>query len=127
MHRYARANLRLQGFFKVPRRASSGSALKEHASRHNGDVPKEPQPLLKAPWWHRAAFWLRVTLVPGFLVYSVFYADWGEGDHVFRPPRKWLEQQKAAFFNLSPEERKLVETDMAESPAAPAADAPTKS
>ncbi|KZT23465.1 hypothetical protein NEOLEDRAFT_1136526 [Neolentinus lepideus HHB14362 ss-1] len=105
---HARPRLTFHGISHVSRRASSGDALKQHAFRN---ASKDAQTLPKRPLLHKISFWLRAVLIPGAVVYSVFYADWGEGDHVFMPPRKWLEEQKAAFFNLSPEERQLVEGD----------------
>ncbi|TDL18127.1 hypothetical protein BD410DRAFT_843115 [Rickenella mellea] len=65
----------------------------------------DPRP----PWLFSASALLRVLLVPAGLIYGVFVHDFGEGDHVFMPPRRWWARQKAAFFTLSPEERKLVE------------------
>ncbi|KAI0372173.1 hypothetical protein BV20DRAFT_940394 [Pilatotrama ljubarskyi] len=46
-------------------------------------------------------------IIPTVLLYAVFYADFGDHEHVFQPPRRWLEAQKASFFSLSPEEQKL--------------------
>ncbi|KAI1789626.1 hypothetical protein LXA43DRAFT_892601 [Ganoderma leucocontextum] len=58
-------------------------------------------------------------IVPTAILYAVFYADFGDHEHVFSPPRRWLEAQKAAFFSLSPEEQKLAGADTAKSePAA---------
>ncbi|TFK52462.1 hypothetical protein OE88DRAFT_1657745 [Heliocybe sulcata] len=130
MLRYARPRLILRGVSRVSRRAASsgsGDTLKQHAIRR-GDAPQETQTLPERPMLFMASFWLRWTLIPGALVYMVFWADWGEGDHVFRPPRRWLDQQKAAFFNLSPEERDLVQSQVQMQQSTPAvADPPKKS
>ena len=69
----------------------------------------------------------------GILFYAVFFADFGDREHVFMPvrpfcaaawesksslidylasivkPRRWLRRQQDAFFTITPEERKLVE------------------
>ncbi|CAE6443601.1 unnamed protein product [Rhizoctonia solani] len=38
-------------------------------------------------------------------VYNIFYADYGKEEHVFSPARRWLDQQKTAFWTLSPAEQ----------------------
>ena len=66
----------------------------------------------------------------GILLYAVFFADFGDREHVFMPvrrfcaaswesksdnlasivkPRRWLRRQQDAFFTITPEERKLIE------------------
>ncbi|KAH9969549.1 hypothetical protein BC827DRAFT_1262776 [Russula dissimulans] len=48
----------------------------------------------------------------GILLYAVFFADFGDREHVFMPPRRWLQRQREAFFTITPEERKLIEESM---------------
>ncbi|KAI9202180.1 uncharacterized protein BJ171DRAFT_515131 [Polychytrium aggregatum] len=38
-------------------------------------------------------------------VYSVLWMDWGDGDHCFRPIRRYFEQKKQEFFSLSPDDQ----------------------
>ncbi|OSX59864.1 hypothetical protein POSPLADRAFT_1092014, partial [Postia placenta MAD-698-R-SB12] len=47
------------------------------------------------------------VVIPGTLLYAVFFADFGEKEHVFMPARRWLDRQKAAFFSLSDAEREI--------------------
>ncbi|EIM86016.1 uncharacterized protein STEHIDRAFT_169029 [Stereum hirsutum FP-91666 SS1] len=54
---------------------------------------------------------LRWILIPGVLGYAVFVYDFGPQDHVFRPPRRWLQTQIDAFWTLSPAEQKLLNAD----------------
>ncbi|KAI0252333.1 hypothetical protein BJV78DRAFT_1201814 [Lactifluus subvellereus] len=72
---------------------------------HREDVLPDPRP----PWVYSASAGLRLVLIPSILFYAVFFADFGDRDHVFMPPRRWLQRQRDAFFTLTPEERKLVE------------------
>ncbi|KAI0732050.1 hypothetical protein C8Q72DRAFT_759014, partial [Fomitopsis betulina] len=47
------------------------------------------------------------VVIPATLLYAVFFADFGEKEHVFMPARRWLDGQKAAFFELSEAEREI--------------------
>jgi len=47
------------------------------------------------------------VVIPATLLYAVFFADFGEREHVFMPARRWFDTQKAAFFNLSEAEREI--------------------
>ncbi|KAI5123176.1 hypothetical protein M0805_000876 [Coniferiporia weirii] len=87
-------------------------------------VPTDPRP----PWLFASASLLRVVFIPVGLTYAVFFHDFGEDEHVFMPPRRWLQRQKEAFFTLSPAERRLADDsdDAASRPPAPA-DAPVQS
>ncbi|ETW81637.1 hypothetical protein HETIRDRAFT_426985 [Heterobasidion irregulare TC 32-1] len=83
------------------------------------DYRFDPRP----SWVYTLSTTLRLVLIPSALVYAVFFADFGEKEHVFMPPRRWLERQKAAFFTLSPAEQELtekeVEADAGAKPALP--------
>ncbi|OCB90916.1 hypothetical protein A7U60_g1826 [Sanghuangporus baumii] len=68
------------------------------------DPPTDPRPR----WMFSTAAFLRITLVPVGLIYAIFYHDFGEEDHVFMPPRRWLQKQKDSFFALTPAEKDLV-------------------
>ncbi|KAI0041980.1 hypothetical protein FA95DRAFT_1610559 [Auriscalpium vulgare] len=78
-------------------------------------VSADPRP----PWVYTASLGLRLVLVPSALLYAVFFADFGENEHVFMPPRRWLERQKAAFFTLSPAEKALSERAVDTTPPPP--------
>ncbi|THH15854.1 hypothetical protein EW146_g4698 [Bondarzewia mesenterica] len=69
---------------------------------------------------------LRVVLLPGVFLYAVFVADFGEKEHVFMPPRRWLERQKAAFFTLTPAEQELTGTEQQAVPEEKASDSEAK-
>ncbi|EGN98350.1 hypothetical protein SERLA73DRAFT_183305 [Serpula lacrymans var. lacrymans S7.3] len=63
----------------------------------------------RPPWVYSTSRILTYTLIPTAFLYCIFIADWGEREHVFMPPRRWLERQKAVFFSLSPDEAVLVQ------------------
>ncbi|KAK7690027.1 hypothetical protein QCA50_006671 [Cerrena zonata] len=39
--------------------------------------------------------------------------DFGDHEHIFSPPRRWLKRQQEAFFSLTPAEKALVEQSAA--------------
>ncbi|THH07083.1 hypothetical protein EW145_g3632 [Phellinidium pouzarii] len=69
------------------------------------EEPVDPRP----PWLFTSATLLRVTIIPVGLIYAVFYHDFGEDEHVFMPPRRWLQRQKERFLTLSPAEKHLAD------------------
>lgn len=73
----------------------------------SGQTP-EPQEHRKA-WFWTAQKLSNFLVIPAVFLYAIFVADFGEREHVFSPPRRWLQQQKDAFFSLTPEERRLAE------------------
>ncbi|KAI9443169.1 hypothetical protein H4582DRAFT_2126351 [Lactarius indigo] len=87
-------------------RYSSEKATERSGKDRWEDVPSDPRP----PWVYSTSAGLRLILIPGILLYAVFLADFGDREHVFMPPRRWLQRQRDAFFTITPEERKLVET-----------------
>ncbi|KIK58240.1 hypothetical protein GYMLUDRAFT_45451 [Collybiopsis luxurians FD-317 M1] len=44
-------------------------------------------------------------------VYSIFFYDFGNDDHVFQPVRKWAAQHTASLFSLSPAEERLIDSE----------------
>ncbi|KAH9950591.1 hypothetical protein B0H21DRAFT_679394, partial [Amylocystis lapponica] len=47
------------------------------------------------------------VVIPVTLFYAVFFADFGDHEHVFMPARRWMDARKASFFSLSPAEREV--------------------
>jgi len=86
------------------KRFSSDKAA-ERTGKDRWDVPSDPRP----PWVYSTSAALRLVLMPSIIFYAVFFADFGDREHVFMPPRRWLRRQQDAFFTITPEERKLVE------------------
>ncbi|GJE98289.1 hypothetical protein PsYK624_145150 [Phanerochaete sordida] len=76
-----------------------------HAPLGQSDTP-EPQEHRRA-WFWTAQRLSNYLVIPAVILYGVFFADFGEHEHVFSPPRRWLQQQRDAFFSLTPEERSL--------------------
>ncbi|KAH9891659.1 hypothetical protein C8Q73DRAFT_82072 [Cubamyces lactineus] len=76
------------------------------------DAPAE-KPLRS--WVSRASRISNFMVIPAVILYAVFVADFGDHEHVFQPPRRWLAAQKAAFFSLTPEEQQLAGTKSEES------------
>ncbi|PFH53896.1 hypothetical protein AMATHDRAFT_113900, partial [Amanita thiersii Skay4041] len=62
----------------------------------------------RPPWVYTTSRLLSYTIIPSIVVYSVFWHDFGDREHVFQPARRWLARQKAAFFTLSPDEQELL-------------------
>ncbi|TBU28615.1 hypothetical protein BD311DRAFT_722161 [Dichomitus squalens] len=113
---------------RVPRRSYPSSSppytWARSASRKSNPWPEPKgrvgeQPRVRA-WVAPVSRIANFLIVPTAILYAVFFADFGDHEHVFSPPRRWLEAQKAAFFSLSPEEQKLVgaDTTKPETPAA---------
>jgi len=73
------------------------------------EVPSDPRP----PWVYSTSVGLRLILIPSIIFYAIFFADFGDQEHVFMPPRRWLQRQREAFFAITPEERRLVEESVA--------------
>ncbi|QRW27598.1 hypothetical protein RhiXN_02193 [Rhizoctonia solani] len=62
-------------------------------------------PPLTRPKIHRYVAVASYTAVGIISIYNIFFADYGEQEHVFSPARRWLDRQKAAFWTLSPAEQ----------------------
>ncbi|RDX42477.1 hypothetical protein OH76DRAFT_1362721 [Lentinus brumalis] len=99
-------------------RASKQTHWVRHASKKANPWP-EPQGSAEAPkvrtWVYPVSRIANFTIVPTAILYAVFFADFGDHEHVFMPPRRWLAAQKAAFFDLTPEEKRLAGVDTATS------------
>ncbi|KII90553.1 hypothetical protein PLICRDRAFT_136881 [Plicaturopsis crispa FD-325 SS-3] len=74
------------------------------SAKGNGPGWTDPRP----PWVYRTTGMLQYTVIPFALFYAVFFFDFGEREHVFMPPRRWVARQKAAFFTLSPAEEDML-------------------
>ncbi|KAK7048498.1 ABC transporter ATP-binding protein, partial [Favolaschia claudopus] len=62
----------------------------------------------RGPWLFKAVGVANFIIIPVVGVYAAFYWDWDDDrDHVMQPARRWLQQQKEAFFRLSPPEQEL--------------------
>ncbi|CUA68174.1 hypothetical protein RSOLAG22IIIB_03413 [Rhizoctonia solani] len=57
------------------------------------------------PKIHRYVAITGYTAVGIISIYNIFFADYGEQEHVFSPARRWLDRQKTAFWTLSPAEQ----------------------
>lgn len=85
----------------VVMRFSSEKATKTGKGRWE-DIPSDPRP----PWVHSTSAGLRLVLIPGvhsvfwptpymlkhlegILLYAVFFADFGDREHVFMPVRRF--------------------------------------
>ncbi|KAI0822308.1 hypothetical protein BC628DRAFT_1421980 [Trametes gibbosa] len=94
-------------------RSSSPSMVRRMASKNASPWPSvqgspgtDGQPKARA-WLGTASRISNFVIIPTALLYAVFVADFGEHEHVFQPPRRWLEAQKASFFSLTPDEQSL--------------------
>ncbi|CCM03524.1 uncharacterized protein FIBRA_05658 [Fibroporia radiculosa] len=102
--------------------ASNFSVLRRTTARHVSSKIRQPRPWAEEnvppvdprPSWVFPLFKIaNYVVIPGTLLYAVFFADFGEKEHVFMPARRWFDRQKAAFFSLSDEERRIAEIDLA--------------
>ncbi|OBZ71451.1 hypothetical protein A0H81_08384 [Grifola frondosa] len=91
---------RLQPHFSVTRRFAS--------NQPQSWVPEDPPRAdFRPPWVYRAIRIANFVAIPSAILYSVFFADFGDHEHVFSPARRWMDAQRAAFFSLSPAERRV--------------------
>ncbi|KAK0201768.1 hypothetical protein DFS33DRAFT_1018659 [Desarmillaria ectypa] len=64
----------------------------------------------RPPWVYTGSKLLTYLVVPAIALYGIFIYDFGDREHVFQPPRRWLLRQKESFFTLTPEEQKLIKS-----------------
>ncbi|QRW00685.1 hypothetical protein RhiJN_28703 [Ceratobasidium sp. AG-Ba] len=78
---------------------------------HSAPLPRRTAPLqpIGTPKFHRYVAIVSYSFVGAITIYNVFYADYGDKEHVFSPARRWLDRQKAAFWTLSPAEQATAE------------------
>ncbi|KAH9922799.1 uncharacterized protein BXZ73DRAFT_104033 [Epithele typhae] len=112
--------------FRAPRPAPPRPALQRRwAGRqanpwaHVETATPEKAPFQLRTWVRRVSRIGNFVLVPSIILYAVFVHDFGDYEHVFSPPRRWLQSQTAAFYTLSPEEQKLAGLEPASANAAP--------
>ncbi|KIY45632.1 hypothetical protein FISHEDRAFT_76478 [Fistulina hepatica ATCC 64428] len=86
----------------APRPAPTGSPGNPFASKRDVEpVWKDFRP----PWVYATVRLLNYVVAPTIIIISIFFWDWGEGDHVFRGPREWAK----SYMSLTPAERKIAE------------------
>ncbi|KAI0712158.1 hypothetical protein C8Q76DRAFT_676510 [Earliella scabrosa] len=111
-----------RALLRPPLSPSTRTPATRTASRKSNPWP-EPKGAAETPsvrtWVYPVSRIANFLIVPTAILYAVFFADFGDHEHVFMPPRRWLAAQKAAFFSLTPEEQKLagVDTPTSETPA----------
>ncbi|KAF8895543.1 hypothetical protein BD779DRAFT_736406 [Infundibulicybe gibba] len=120
----------LRPYVKFPRprpprqpRKSFGTSLPRPAARS-----QEADSDFRPPWVYTWSRLLSYTIIPTVAVYSIFFYDFGDREHVFQPARRWAAQQRALFFTLSPTEQKTLEahsSEVTETQASPRAQPPT--
>ncbi|KAH7106902.1 hypothetical protein BKA62DRAFT_685449 [Auriculariales sp. MPI-PUGE-AT-0066] len=89
----------------------------------------EPDSLYPTPRfakYSRTAHWI---VLPSVLFYCLFFVNFGDHEHVFSPPRRWMDRQRAKFWSLSPAELSLAQQNSARPDAdasqpAPSSDTP---
>ncbi|KAF6757510.1 hypothetical protein DFP72DRAFT_891340 [Ephemerocybe angulata] len=54
------------------------------------------------------------AIIPAVALYAVFLYDWGDQEHVFMPPRRWLAKVKQSYFKLSSEEERMLNAEIVE-------------
>ncbi|KZW00887.1 hypothetical protein EXIGLDRAFT_719969 [Exidia glandulosa HHB12029] len=69
--------------------------------------PASLYPTPRAAKWGRWGNWI---VLPSVALYCIFFVNFGEHEHVFSTPRRWLDRQKRAFWSLSPAEESLAQT-----------------
>ncbi|KAF5314992.1 hypothetical protein D9619_006982 [Psilocybe cf. subviscida] len=65
---------------------------------------EDPRP----PWVYVGSRVMSFALIPGVSLYSIFFYDFGDREHVFQPVRRWAHDLTSGFFTLSPAEERIV-------------------
>ncbi|KZT55491.1 hypothetical protein CALCODRAFT_484759 [Calocera cornea HHB12733] len=68
-------------------------------------LPQQAPP--PSPLASKLSLWGTVIFIPLSIYYTVFVADYGDQEHIYSPARRWLKEQKEAFFTLTPGQRRL--------------------
>jgi len=77
----------------------------------------KPPPDTHKPSVEKFSRVLQWTLVPGVFGYMALYCDFGEQEHIFSPLRRWVQKSKDEFWQLSPEEKRIVQSETLRDPA----------
>ncbi|KAF9561357.1 hypothetical protein CPC08DRAFT_707492 [Agrocybe pediades] len=65
---------------------------------------EDPRP----PWVYTGTRLMSFVIIPAVGLYSVFFYDFGDHEHVFQPPRRWAKSLINEAFTLSSAEEKLL-------------------
>ncbi|CAA7261408.1 unnamed protein product [Cyclocybe aegerita] len=68
----------------------------------------------RPPWVYVGTRLISLAVIPSIAVYSIFFYDFGEREHVFQPVRRWAADSVNSFFTLSPAEEKLLKQERVE-------------
>ncbi|KAI0345765.1 hypothetical protein BDW22DRAFT_1426423 [Trametopsis cervina] len=69
--------------------------------------PEDP----RRPWFFTVYRFSNFAVIPFATAYCVFFADFGEHEHIFSPARRWIQEQRRTFFSLSAEELELARAE----------------
>ncbi|KAK0504117.1 hypothetical protein EDD18DRAFT_487988 [Armillaria luteobubalina] len=112
--------------FSVSRSLQRRTICSTHVRSNQQSDPIKPKPKIektekdmfyeleladfRPPWVYTGTKLLTYLVVPAIALYGIFIYDFGDREHVFQPPRRWLLRQKESFFTLTPEEEKLIKS-----------------
>ncbi|KAI0699105.1 hypothetical protein BC835DRAFT_1412758 [Cytidiella melzeri] len=93
--------------------------LQTTAARPDGKprLYKDLKAPVPPPADHRRSWFFTVyritnfAFIPFAAVYCVFFANFGDHEHVFSPARRWMDRHRREFFSLSSEELELAHAD----------------
>ncbi|KAF9485844.1 hypothetical protein BDN70DRAFT_927193 [Pholiota conissans] len=99
--------------FRTARILLSRRAL---SRRHlSTEAPPAPRPMPKdetgddfrPSWVYLGSRLVSWVVIPGTGLYSIFFYDFGDHEHVFQPVRRWGADTVNGFFSLSSSEKRL--------------------
>ncbi|KAK0221741.1 hypothetical protein IW262DRAFT_1460030 [Armillaria fumosa] len=112
--------------FSVSRTLQRRTICSTHVRSNQQPDPTKPKPKIektekdmlyeleladfRPPWVYTGTKLLTYLVIPAIALYGIFIYDFGDREHVFQPPRRWLLRQKESFFTLTPEEQKLIKS-----------------
>ncbi|KAG2010047.1 pyridoxamine-phosphate oxidase [Coprinopsis cinerea AmutBmut pab1-1] len=112
-------SLSRQSLIRISRAGLSRTRPICRNSHSNAEVRRPPGSQrddddFRPPWVYTTSRVGSVVVIPVIALYTIFVYDWGDHEHVFMPPRRWLARLKQSFFTLSPEEEAMLNKEIVE-------------
>jgi len=87
------------------------STLEDLTQQSRVKPPGPNPPATYKPGTAKFSRLLQWTLVPGVFGYMALFSDFGEHEHIFSPLRRWARVSKDEFWQLSAEEKRIVQSE----------------
>jgi len=114
---HPRMHPRTVKFHRPLRSTRHKSTLQDLTQRSRANPPGDNPPTTYKSGIMKSSRILQWTLVPGVFGYMALYGDFGEHEHVFSPLRRWVQKSRDEFWRLSPEEKRVVQSETLRDPA----------